>query len=118
TVLADGCHASRNPEAGLELLFDLLTLDDALLQIGREAPAELGRAVDRLTAALRALTLPDGRLGVFQGGEASNPARIAAARAHDETGAPAGADRLANGGYERLDGQLMHVLMDAGAPAT
>ena len=118
TVLADGCHASRNPEAGLDLLFDLLTLDDALLQIGHEAPPELGRAIDRLTAGLRTLTLPDGRLAVFQGGEASSPARVAAARAHDDTGAPAGAERLTAGGYERLDGQMMHIMLDAGAPAT
>jgi len=116
-VLADGCHASRSPEAGLELLFDLLTVDDALLQIGREAPAELGRAIDRLTAGLRALTLPDGRLAAFQGGEMLTPARVAAARAHDDTGAPAGAERLTAGGYERLDGQMMHIILDAGAPA-
>lgn len=117
TVLADGAHASRNPEAGLDLLFDLLTLDDALMQIGHEAPQELGRAIDRLTAGLRTLTLPDGRLAAFQGGEASNPVRIAAARAHDQTGAPAGAERMTAGGYERLDGQLMHIMLDAGAPA-
>ena len=117
TVLTDGCHASRSPEAGMELLFDLLTLDDALLQLGREAPQELGRAIDRLTAALRTLTLPDGRLAAFQGGESGSPARVAAVRAHDETGAPAGAERLTSGGYERIDGQLLHLIMDAGAPA-
>lgn len=109
TVLTDGCHASRNPEAGLELLFDLLTLDDALLQRGQAAPDELPRAIDRLTQALRTLTQPDGRLAAFQGGEPSTPARVAAARAHDETGSPAGSDRLPNGGYERMDGQLMHT---------
>ena len=117
TVLTDGCHASRSPEAGLELLFDLLTVDDALLQIGREAPPELGRAIDRLTAGLRSLTLPDGRLAAFQGGEMLSPARVAAARAHDDTGAPAAAERLVAGGYERLDGQMMHIILDAGAPA-
>lgn len=116
-VLPDGCHASRNPEAGMELLFDLLTLDDALLQLGHTAPPELTRAIDRLTAGLRTLVLPDGRLAAFQGGEQGSAERVAAARAHDETGAPAGADRLAAGGYERLDGQMLHVIMDVGAPA-
>jgi len=117
TVLADGCHASRSPEAGLELLFDLLTLDDALLQIGHEPPPELGRSIDRLTAGLRTLTLPDGRLAAFQGGEMLSAHRVAAARAHDDTSAPAGADRMLPGGYERLDGQMMHIILDTGTPA-
>jgi uncharacterized heparinase superfamily protein len=38
TVLPDGGHRSRSPEAALELLLDLQTLDDLLLQRGREAP--------------------------------------------------------------------------------
>ena len=47
-VLADGVHASRSPQAGMELLFDLLTLDDALVQRGRPArPEALPRAIDR-----------------------------------------------------------------------
>lgn len=116
-VLADGGHVSRSPEAGLELLLDLLTLDDALLQLGHEAPPELGRAIDRLTAGLRTLTLADGRLARFQGGEASTAARVDAARAHDETGAEAAAERLPNAGYERLTGQLLQVTVDAAAPA-
>jgi uncharacterized heparinase superfamily protein len=116
SVLPDGCHASRSPEAGLELLLDLLTLDDALLQRGQEAPPELGRAIDRLTVALRTLTLADGRLACFQGGEAASSARLAAARAHDD---PEGAvpATLPDGRYHRLQGQLLQVMVDAGAPA-
>ncbi|MDZ4375567.1 MAG: heparinase, partial [Phenylobacterium sp.] len=38
TVLDDGGHASRSPEAGLELLLDLLTLDDALAQLSEPTP--------------------------------------------------------------------------------
>ena len=48
-VLPDGGLKSRSPQAALELLLDLLTLDDALLQLGREAPQEVSRAIDRLT---------------------------------------------------------------------
>jgi uncharacterized heparinase superfamily protein len=48
-VLRDGVHASRSPERGLELLFDLLALDDALSQFGAPAPVEVSRAVDRLS---------------------------------------------------------------------
>jgi uncharacterized heparinase superfamily protein len=116
TVMADGSHASRAPEAGLELLFDLLTLDDALLQRGVEAPAEIGRSIDRLTLATRALTLPDGRLACFQGGEASSVARVAAALAHDESeGEPP--QGLPDGGYQRLRGQMLQVMVDSDTPA-
>ncbi|MEI9890402.1 MAG: hypothetical protein WDN45_07135 [Caulobacteraceae bacterium] len=73
TVLPDGGHASRSPEAAMELLIDLRVLDDALQQLGREAPAELTRAIDRLSAALRFFILPDGRLPAMQGGEAGDP---------------------------------------------
>jgi uncharacterized heparinase superfamily protein len=118
-VLADGVHASRSPEAGMELLFDLLTLDDALLQRGRPAPEALPRAIDRLTAALRFFTLPDGRLAAFQGGEAASAKRVQAARAHDDAGALAiPLPREApHGGYQRMDGPSLHVIADAGRPA-
>jgi uncharacterized heparinase superfamily protein len=117
TVLADGCHASRSPEAGLELLLDLQALDDGLLQRGQqETPAEVVRAIDCLTQALRVLTLADGRLACFQGGEWSRPDRIAVARAADETPGET-PDVLARGRYQRLQGRLLQVIVDAGAPA-
>jgi uncharacterized heparinase superfamily protein len=118
-VLADGVHASRSPQAGMELLFDLLSLDDALVRRGRPAPEALPRAIDRLTAALRFFTLPDSRLAAFQGGEASSPRRISAARAHDEDALTIAPAREApHGGYQRLDGRHLHVIADAGRPAT
>lgn len=117
TVLADGGHASRSPEAGMELLFDLLTLDDALLQRGIEPPAELSRAIDRLTAGLRFLTLADGRLACFQGGETSDAARVRAARAHDDPDQATPPVRLPHTGYQKLSGGGLEVIMDVGAPA-
>jgi uncharacterized heparinase superfamily protein len=116
TVLADGCHASRNPEATLELLFDLLTLDDALLQRGETAPSELSRALDRLTVALRFFTLGDGRLAAFQGGEPASKSRCAAARAHDDAEGVAPLF-LPDGRYHRVSGQMLQVIVDAGQPA-
>lgn len=115
SVLADGGHASRNPEAALELLLDLLSLDDGLNQRGIETPEEVSRAIDRLTLAARVLTLPDRRLACFQGGEAADPARIAAALAHeDPEGRPP--QRLPDMGYERLTGQMLTAFVDAGPP--
>lgn len=116
SVTADGCHASRSPEASMELLLDLLTLDDALMQRGEAAPVEITRAIDRLTQAMRLLTLGDGRLACFQGGEASNASRAAAARAHDDADGVI-PSHLPDGKYQRLQGQLLQVLADGGAPA-
>jgi uncharacterized heparinase superfamily protein len=116
TVLADGCHASRNPEAGLELLLDLLSLDDGLIQRGRETPADVARTIDRLTLGLRALTFGDGRLASFHGGEASSAERVAVARAHDDADAPAPII-LSKGRYQRLQGRRLVAVIDAGPPA-
>ena len=115
TICADGSHATRSPEAGLDLLFDLLTLDDALLQRGREAPDAITRAIDRLSLALRAFTLGDGRLACFQGGEASTMTKVASAGAHEDAEAEV-PQVLADGGYHRLQGQMLQVIVDAGAP--
>jgi uncharacterized heparinase superfamily protein len=114
-VVTDGGHASRSPRRGLELLLDLLTLEDALSQRGREPPAELTQAIDRLGMATRFFTLADGRLADVQGGEAVDGATIAAALAHEEgRKAPS---RLDASGYHRLQGGQVEVLVDAGAPA-
>ena len=116
-VLADGGHASRSPEAGLELLLDLLTFDDVCAQRGLETPVEAARAQDRLTAAMRFFTLPDGRLACFQGGEASDPARIVAARAHDDADAAGPPAHAPHAGYQRMIGRKIQVMVDAGTPA-
>jgi uncharacterized heparinase superfamily protein len=112
----DGGHASRSPQAALELLFDLSTLDDALTQRGLSAPEELLRALDGLAEAVRFFTLRDGRLAGFQGGEELERAYIAAARAQDGAGdRPA---RPACNGYHRLDARGLQIFADAAPPAT
>jgi len=119
-VFPDGGHASRSPQAGLELLFDLLTLDEAMSQRGRPVPEEVSRAMDRLAAALRTLTLPDGRLACFQGGEAGDPARIAAAKAAtDLPEQPAKAVKALDWtGYQRLAAKTLTLVADVEAPAS
>jgi uncharacterized heparinase superfamily protein len=112
-VLRDGVHASRSPERGLELLFDLLALDDALSQLGAPAPVEVSRAVDRLSAATRFFTLEDGRLAAFQGGEPGAPEQIAAALALDAAEQPP-PKSVPYGGYHRLEGRGLQTIADAG----
>lgn len=115
-VLPDGVHASRAPERGLELLFDLLALDDALSQLGAPAPPDVSRAIDRLAAATRFFALADGRLAAFQGGEAGRRADVAAALAFGVGGGEV--PRAAPyGGYQRLEGGPLRLIVDAGAPA-
>jgi uncharacterized heparinase superfamily protein len=116
TVLPDGGHASRSPQAGLELLFDLLTLDDVLGQRGRPAPEGLSRAIDRLSSSVRFFTLADGCLAAFQGGEAVEPRRIAAALAHDDHG-PRPPQTAPHAGYQKMQGGSLQVMADAGPPA-
>ena len=116
TVLGDGGHRTRSPAAGLELLFDLLTLDDLLLQRGREASPAVVSAMDRLAAALRFHTLSDGRLASFHGGEAVEGERVRAALNEDPVDAPP-PGHAPHSGYHRLDGAKLHAVVDCGAPA-
>jgi uncharacterized heparinase superfamily protein len=114
TVGTDGGHASRSPEAGLELLLDLLTLDDALAQLSEPAPEAMRDAITRLTAGLAVLTLPDGRLVAMQGGGPSSVARVAAARADDEAIATVSGTSVA--GIVRIHSPLLTVVADAAPP--
>ena len=114
TVQADGGHASRCPAAALELLFDLQTLDEALVQRGVAGPDEMMRAMDRLAGAVRFFTLADGGLPGLQGGEARSRAYVAAARASEgETGRPP----AGRNGFQRLESRSLQVVADAAAPA-
>ena len=111
-VAADGGHATRSPEAALDLLLDLMTLDAALSERGMETPRSLLRTIDRLTGSVRFFTLADGMLADMQGGGAGREGQVAAA-----LGGQAGKPPVARNGYQRLDGRGLQVLVDAAAPA-
>ena len=115
TVGLDGGHASRSPEAGLELLLDLLTLDDALSQISEVPPDAVRSAIQRLTTALRLQTLPDGRLITMQGGGPSTPGRVAAGRAHDDAVGDTASGTVAD--VARIRSPLLTIAADVGPPA-
>jgi uncharacterized heparinase superfamily protein len=110
----DGGHASRSPEAGLELLLDLLALEDGLGQLSEPLPDAAAAAIARLGAAVRIQTLPDGRLATLQGGGPSTAARVAAARGTDAEPAD-GAGTVA--GATRIRSPLLTVFADTAPPA-
>ncbi len=118
TVLADGGHVSRSPEAALLLLLDLLSLDDGLTQKGQASPPAIAKAINRLTLGLRFFTMPDGGLAGFQGGEAGHSSLIASARAHDDQDLdPSVAQQARQSGYQRLQTGSVTVMIDVGLPA-
>jgi uncharacterized heparinase superfamily protein len=117
TVLLDGGHGSRSPEAGLEFLLDLLALADGLEQRGIDIPEPINAAIDRLRAALRFFTLPDGRLACFNGGEESDPELIAAASDPQHMGSGPPPAEAPYAGYQRMAGRTIEVIMDVGKPA-
>lgn len=112
-VHEDGACASRSPEAGLELLLDLLAVEAGLGQLGETTPPALTEAIDRLRSATAFFTLPDRRLAAFQGGGGSTPARIAAALPDPDPATAA----LRAGDYARIASPLMTLIADVGAPA-
>jgi uncharacterized heparinase superfamily protein len=114
TVMVDGTHASRSPQAALELYLDLSTLDEVLTQRGVAPPEEMSLALSRLAGAVRFFTQADGRLAAFQGGEALSGPYVAAARAEE---ANASEIPPARGGYQRLEGGGLQIVADAAAPA-
>ena len=79
--------------AALELLFDLQTLDDALVQRGVAGPDEMMRAMDRLAGAVRFFTLADGELAAFHGGDSVSARRTTLSIAH-RLSTIRGADRI------------------------
>jgi uncharacterized heparinase superfamily protein len=114
-VAADGGHASRSPQAAMELLFDLLTLDQALSDLGLAAPDEMMRAIDRLAGALRFFTLSDGALPAFQGGDELSPRYVQAARRAEDVDRPI---PISRNGYHRLEGRSLQAMVDVAAPPT
>jgi uncharacterized heparinase superfamily protein len=115
-VLRDGVHASRSPERGLELLFDLLALDDALSQRGAPAPLDVARSIDRIGAATRFFALPTARLAAFNGGETCAPPRVAAALALDAASSDPGKS-APYGRFHRLQGAGLELIVDVGVAA-
>ena len=114
-ILPDGGHISRNPDALLELLADLLPLRQTYANQAEAPPKALIGAIDRMFPALRFFRHTDGGLARFNGMGATIADRLAAVLHHDDTG---GQPLLhaPYSGYERLSMGGTTVIADTGAP--
>jgi uncharacterized heparinase superfamily protein len=116
-ILADGGHISRNPEALVELLLDLLPLRQCFVARDRLPPKELTDAIDRIMPMLRFFRVGDGTLARFNGCGPTPTDALATVLAYDDIeGVPV---RIAaSSGYVRLECGSMFLICDIAPPPT
>jgi len=114
-ILPDGGHISRNPQALVELLLDLLPLRQVLASRNVAPPQALLNAIDRIMPMLRFFRHGDGMFAHFNGMGPTSPELVATVLAYDDArGTPVA--NAAHSGYQRLAGGPAVVLMDTGRP--
>lgn len=114
-ILPDGGHISRNPNAIIELLADLLPLRQTYANQAEPIPEAVVSAVDRMLPALRFFRHQDGTIARFNGMGITLHDRIAVLLRHDDTGGQP-LFHAPYSGYERLAMGGTTVIADTGAP--
>jgi uncharacterized heparinase superfamily protein len=114
-ILPDGGHISRNPDALIELLLDLLPLRQAFSSRNVAPPPALLNAIDRMMPMLRFFRHGDGNFAHFNGMGVTQPDLLATVLAYDDArGAPLSA--APHSGYQRVETAGAVLLMDTGKP--
>lgn len=112
-ILPDGGHISRNPDALIGLLLDLLPLRQAYAAQALPPPPQLLNAIDRMLPMLRLLRHGDGTLALFNGMGITAPDLLATVLAYDD----ARAQPLTNApysGYQRVEAGASVLIIDTG----
>lgn len=116
-ILEDGCHISRDPWVGVELLLDLLPLRPCFPARELTIHPRISTAIDRMLPMLHHLRMGDGSLARFNGMGAPEQVTLTTVTAYAAPGslvaknAPLGAS-----GYARLARADTTVVVDAGKP--
>lgn len=112
-VLGDGGHVSRNPQAVLDTLEVLLSLDSVLEARGVQGSRHIRRAIDRLTPAAAFFTANDGYLFSFNGSGEGRTEQLSALRRID----PSMSDPFKycpHTGYQRITQGETLLMIDSG----
>jgi uncharacterized heparinase superfamily protein len=110
-ILPDGGHISRDPEALVDLLLDLLPLRQCFVARDRLPPKELTDAIDRIKPMLRFFRTGDGTLARFNGAGPTPTDALATVLAYDDVeGAPV--RTATNSGYVRIECGSTLILCD------
>lgn len=114
-VLPDGSHISRNPQASVDLLFDLLPLRQSYINLGHEVPSRLIPVIDRMFPAVRFFRHSSGDLALFNGSSSSLATDLMSVLRYDETSGQT-FKALPHGRFHRLSAGDTVILVDTGKP--
>jgi len=114
-ILSDGSHISRNPQALIDLLADLLPLKHCFPSNEFPPPPELLNAIDRMMPMLRLFRHDDGTVALFNGMSTTPPDTIATLLAYQDARAGT-AETAGPSGYRRIHGEDTILIMDVGRP--
>jgi uncharacterized heparinase superfamily protein len=114
-ILSDGGHISRNPQALIDLLADLLPLKHCFPSNEFPPPPELLNAIDRMMPMLRLFRHDDGTVALFNGMSTTPPDTIATLLAYQDARAGT-AETAGPSGYRRMHGEDTILIMDVGRP--